>query len=127
MGMSDDLGNLNNLVKSTSGVLNWASSFLIGIDKYNETGNFGESALTSGVNFLLNKNPYVATVYTFGSMVMETTDFKQGMLQHWEDKMNESRNSNSRVFGNAERNYMKYINELGIKKEPINAKFEQRQ
>lgn len=117
--MTDDLNSATEGLNSFSKKINFASSFFEGLNAWKETKDLSIAVGTGGLNYLINMNPIVSTLYSFGSFVMGTDKFREDQANYYKIKMSEYRNSNSLKYKEAENLYDLYrVNQI-ISHDPL--------
>ncbi|HCT85675.1 MAG TPA: hypothetical protein DF296_10815, partial [Candidatus Margulisbacteria bacterium] len=106
--MTDDLQGAAKSLKFPSLGINILSSSLEGYTTYQRTNNLTESIATGTLNFLINLNPFVGTVYSFGNMVVNTDRFKKDQANYYQKLMQEYKYTDGQKYKEAEALYNKY-------------------
>ncbi len=99
--------------------MNFISSFFEGLNIWAKTNSYYENIGGGTLNLIINKNPVISLLYSFGNMVVETEKFKEEQAFYYKKQMQEFRNSNGQKFREAEALYNRYNPQSETDNEPV--------
>ncbi len=117
VSMTDDLSGSLKVIKGFNYGANGLSSIFEGLDHFSETGNKLESLAYGGANFALNWYPVVGVIYSFGTSVIGTDQFKTDMMNLYKKRMEDFKYKDNAKYEEAFGLYNKYSSHLEIRTE----------